>query len=128
MHIDEDHHDESDHVGDADVRKEQASLHVTDGKHGERVAAVAWYFLEVVHNIDGDEHSAGKCCDGREEPAAETKEAEEDGSIEAYLVNQLRLLRVEEGRDPSQERVRSAWWDLVANVVFDFGLIDNLGR
>ena len=35
---------------------------------------------------------------------------------------------MEEGRDPSQERVGSAGRDLVANVVFDFGLIDNLDR
>jgi hypothetical protein len=84
--------------------------------------------FEIVCDIDGDKNGTSQQGHQGEDSPHHAEKAEERCRIKADLVNELRLLCVNKGRYPAQYAGGYPWWLLVAYMVLDLGLIDNLGN
>ena len=124
--VDEAYDEESDEIGDSDVGEEDVAGDVADGEHAEDVAALLVDVFEVVVDVDGDEDAAAEDGDAGEEPAHHAEEAQKGDRVQADLVHELGFLGVHERGEPAEEGVADARRGLVADMVLDFRLINNL--
>ncbi len=107
---------------------EQVARDVPDRQEGEGVTVSFRDMPKVVNNVHGNENSA--CEEGHraEEIAHHTEETQVDRGIKTDLIHQHWFLRMQKRRDPAEYRVRYPWRLFIANMVFDFGLVDNLSK
>lgn len=82
---------------------------ILDGKDAKGVSVLLLYEFQVEGDVDGYEDAAAKDGDEEEDPTHHTQEAEKGDGIETELVEEHRLLGMDERRYPREKTVVNLW-------------------
>ena len=124
---DKDTHGDDDEVADNDMGEEDVSSHVLDGQRAENIAFLD-FVLDIIDNIYGGKNPTCEKGDNQKEPTQHSPKTEVSDSVKTDFVKEFRLLGVKQGRQPPAQRIGDLGWRLVAFVILDLGLIDDLER